>query len=247
MAMAVETSAHALAGAARCRRRRAVHRVLVAFDGSPSALGGAATRRSTWRSSNHALLTIAAVVAGALAASGWASAPMTVPYTRETLLPRPRARDAPAPRRGARRGARHRVGDHAAAPRAPVRERSRRWRKRAATTSCVTGPRPPRPARAGCCTTASRRRPALAHPRLGARGQGRSSDARCKAPCAREDSAAPRRTAQPCTTASSMAPWPPSSRRRPGSSPPRPPTAPRSPSRSCAAAAATARCTATAR
>ena len=44
------------------RRRRAVHRVLVAFDGSPSALGGAATGRSTWPSANHALLTIAAVV-----------------------------------------------------------------------------------------------------------------------------------------------------------------------------------------
>src|SRR4051812_34180054 len=115
------------------------------------------------------------------------------------------------------------------------------WRagRRAGCAAC----RPTTPSGRGCRTSWERWRPTCR-----SRDEpGAARPAGCKPPCGRQDSPGPRRTARPCTTASSMAPWPASSRRPPGSSPPRPRTAPRSPSRSCAAAAATARCTATGR
>jgi nucleotide-binding universal stress UspA family protein len=62
---------------------RPVHRVLVAFDGSPGAWA-ALERGIAIAAEQHALLTIAGVVGQPTVWMGMA--PVTMPYTRDTLL-----------------------------------------------------------------------------------------------------------------------------------------------------------------
>ena len=84
MTVAVQDVHHTLMGAPATAGSGGVHRVLVAFDGSPSAWA-ALHQAIDVAVANHALLTIAAVVhepSGLWMGFGGA---MTVPYTRDSL------------------------------------------------------------------------------------------------------------------------------------------------------------------
>ena len=103
---------------------------------------------------------------------------------------------------------------------------ARSWRSAARAAAVELGDAPAAPPagrrrRAGVAAERRRGRwrPTCRSRTVGSQRHSRRLRPRC---ASREDSTRPRRTARPCTTASSMAPWPASSRRPRGSSQPRP-------------------------